>query len=516
MTMESKNTKYNLLFGILSQAVSIILGVILPRLFLANYGSEINGLLSSVTQIYAYIALVEAGIGTASLQALYRTVGKQDRYGTNSILAAINNYYKRTGVIYLFCIFAFATVYPFLIHSDIPHTTIIFVIVFNGLGSVVNFFFQGKYKLLLQAEGKNYIITNLNTVIHVATNVAKIFFVASGFDIVVVQLSAFAVNLLQMVYIDWYIKKQYAWIDLTATPDYASIAQSKNVLIHQMSGLVFNNTDTIILTFVCGLKMVSVYSMYTLLFGMVSTFLNTVTDSVSFVFGQTYHTNRKQYVRILEMYELYYMSLVAALYTVANFFILPFLSLYTRGITDIEYVNAYLPYFFVSTYLLSCGRKTSNLTINFAEHFKLTQNRSILEAVINILVSLICVFRFGIYGVLLGTIAALLYRTNDMIIYANKKILHRSPWKTYRRWLVNLALFIVVTVLSKPLFARIALDTYPRIILWAAITSIVVIPLFFVVASMFDRETYRYAKTLVTPYLKQVRGKLKRRSRTKD
>ena len=139
-----------------------------------------------------------------------------------------------------------------------------------------------------------------------------------------------------------------------------------------------------------------------------------------------------------------------------------------------------------------------------------------MESVINIVVSLACVFRFGIYGVLLGTIAALLYRTNDMIIYANKKILHRSPWKTYRRWLVNLALFIAVTVLSKPLFARIALDTYPRIILWAAITSVVVIPLFFVVASMFDRETYRYAKTLVVPYLKQARGKLKRRSQTHD
>lgn len=516
MTMESKNTKYNLLFGILSQAVSIILGVILPRLFLANYGSEINGLLSSVTQIYAYIALVEAGIGTASLQALYRTVGKQDRCGTNSILAAINNYYKRTGVIYLFCIFAFATVYPFLIHSDILHTTIILVIVFNGLGNVVNFFFQGKYKLLLQAEGKNYVITNLNTVIHIATNFAKIYFVAAGFDVVVVQIAAFTVSLLQMIYISWYIKKRYAWIDLSVTPDYTSIAQSKNVLIHQLSGLVFNNTDTIILTFICGLKTVSVYSMYVLLFGMVSTFLNTVTDSVSFVFGQTYHTDRKQYVQILELYELYYMALVFALYAVASCFILPFLFIYTRGVTDIDYVNAYLPYFFVSTYLLSCGRKSSNLTINFAEHFRLTQWRSILESVINIVVSLACVFHFGIYGVLLGTIAALLYRTNDMIIYANQKILHRSPWKTYRRWLVNLALFIAVTVLSKLLFAHIALDTYPRIILWAAITSVIVIPLFFVVASMFDRETYRYAKTLVVPCLKQARGKLKRRSQAHD
>lgn len=514
--MHSKNTKYNLLFGILSQVVSIILGVILPRLFLTSYGSETNGLLSSVTQIYAYIALVEAGIGTASLQALYRTVGKKDQHGTNSILAAVNHYYKRTGVVYLFCILVFSIIYPLLVSTTIPKTTVIFVIVFNGLGNVVNFFFQGKYKLLLQAEGKNYVITNLNTVIHIATNFAKIYFVAAGFDVVVVQIAAFAVNLLQMIYISWYIKKWYAWIDLSVTPDYTSIAQSKNVLIHQLSGLVFNNTDTIILTFICGLKTVSVYSMYVLLFGMVSTFLNTVTDSVSFVFGQTYHTDRKQYVQILELYELYYMALVFALYAVASCFILPFLFVYTRGVTDIDYVNAYLPYLFVSTYLLSCGRKSSNLTINFAEHFRLTQWRSILESIINIVVSLACVFQFGIYGVLLGTIAALLYRTNDMIIYANKKILHRSPWKTYRRWLVNLALFIAVTALSKLAFAHVALDTYPRIILWAAITCVVVIPLFFAVASIFDTETYHYAKELLSPHLNRVWNKLRGQAQTEE
>lgn len=508
--MNNKKTKYNLLFGVLSQAVSIILGVILPRLFLTSYGSEINGLLSSVTQIYAYIALVEAGIGTASLQALYRTVGANDNNGTNAVLSAIHHYYKRTGGIYLICILLFAIAYPLLISSDIPYTTVILVIVFNGLGNVVNFFFQGKYKLLLQAEGKNYITINLNTIIHVVTNFAKIYLVTAGFDVVVVQAVAFIVNLLQMIYIGLYIKKQYLWIDLHIAPDYASIAQSKNVLVHQLSGLVFNNTDTIILTFVCGLKTVSVYSMYTLLFGMISTFLNTVTDSVSFVFGQTYHTDRKRYIKILELYELYYMALVFALYTVANFFILPFLSIYTRGVTDIEYINVHLPYLFISTYLLSCGRKSSNLTINFAEHFKLTQNRSVVEAVINIVVSLICVFRLGIYGVLIGTIAALLYRTNDMILYANKRILHRSPWKTYRRWLVNLALFVALTILSKPIFSRIELNTYPKIILSAAITCVIVIPLFFVVSSLFDRETYRYVKeVLIHPIMGRIKQKLR-------
>ncbi len=503
--MNRKRTTYNLIFGILSQVVSILLGAILPRLFLTNYGSEVNGLLSSVTQIYAYIALLEAGIGTAALQALYRTIGQSDRKGTNGVLSATNRYYKRTGCIYCGCILLFAVIYPLLIQSEIPKETIALVVVFNGLGNAVNFLFHGKYKLLLQAEGKNYIVTNLNTIIHVLTNVAKICAISMGYDVVAVQVITFVVSLAQMVYICLYIRKNYGWLDLSVQPDYKAIAQSKNVLVHQISGLVFNNTDTVILTFACGLKVVSVYSMYTLLFSMISTFLNTVTDSVTFVLGQTYHKDRERYVRYLDLYELCYMALVFALYAVAYCFILPFLGIYTRGVTDVNYIDPWLPPLFISTYLLSCGRKSANLTINFAEHFKLTQGRSMGEAVINVSVSLACVFRFGIYGVLAGTIAALFYRTNDMILYANRKILGRSPWKTYRRWIVNLGLFVGVTTGGKWILSHIILDGYFKLLLWAAVFCVAFLLLFAGAIALTERDTFQYVKGLVRSYIKRKR-----------
>lgn len=504
----AKKTKYNLGYGVLSQLITIVLGVLLPKLFLVNYGSEVNGLISSITQIYAYISLIESGIGTAALQALYRTISAKDNKQTNAILSGVNYYYNRIGWIYLTFILLFAIIYPQLVESNVPSVTIALIIVFIGLGNNINFFCQGKYKLLLQADGKNYVSVNTNACIHIAVNISKILLINLGFDVVSIHIASFFINLSQTAYIYLYIKKHYSWVDLSEKPDFQSIKQSKNVLVHQLSGLVFNNTDTIVLTFACGLTTVSVYSLYTLLFGMISTFLNIVTESISFILGQSFHTNKKIYLKLLNIYELFYMALVFALYSIAAIFIIPFITLYTMGITDADYTNPLLPFFFIATYLLSCGRKSSNLTINFAEHFNLTQTRSIAEAIINITVSVICVFQLGIYGVLIGTIAALLYRTNDMIIYANKKILHRSPWKTYRRWFVNLGMFIIVTIISKYVFAHIALDTYPRIILWAAISCIIIVPLFFVVAAVFDRETFIAAKEMLSPYFKKLFSKL--------
>lgn len=498
----SKKIKYNLLVGFGSQILTIILGIVIPRLTLVNYGSEINGLISSITQIYSYIGLLEAGIGTATIQALYRTVGSDDHSKTNAILAATNRYYNRTGVLYTLAIIAFSVIYPFLVDTEIPTLTVVLIILFNGAGSVIAFFVQRKYLLLLQAEGKNYIESTLTMILNVLRNVTKIVLMSMGIDVILVQAVSMLLSFIQMVYITMYIKKHYAWIDLTVAPDYESISQSKNVLIHQFSGLIFNNTDSIILTAFCGLKVVSVYSLYTMLFSMISTALSVVINSVVFSLGQAYHTNRKKFMRMYDAYELFYMSLVFSLYSVAFYFIIPFVTCYTADVTDIDYIDPLLPMLMIALYLLSCGRSAPSQAINIAGHFKNTQNRSLIESFINITVSLLAVQRWGIYGVLIGTIAALLYRVNDMILYSCKHILMRSPWITYRRWLVNLAVFIGVHHLSRLISIR--LDSYGLIVLFCIPYTICTLAVFFGIAFVTNPST---AKPLLQLAMAAIRAK---------
>lgn len=491
----SKKVSLNLVLGILSELLTIVLGILVPRFILTSYGSEVNGLLTSVTQVYSYVALLEAGIGTATVQALYKTIGNKDRLSTNSVLAATNRYYHRTGILYLIAILLFSIIYPLVVCTEIPIITIVLVIVFNGLGSVINYFFQGKYFLLLQAEGKNYIKTSLTMATNVFKNIAKIALMAMGFDVVFVQAISMVISLIQMIYITWYIRKYYSWIDLSVKPDFQAISQSKNVLVHQISGLIYNNTDSITLTIFCGLKTVSIYSMYTLLFGMISTALSTVSSSILFTLGQMFHIDKERFMKLYDAYELYYMTLVFALYSVANFFILPFMRLYTSGVNDVDYIDPILPLMFISTYLLSCGRSAPNQAINFAGHFKKTQNRAIAEAAINLIVSVIAVQFLGIYGVLVGTIAALLYRSNDIILYASHHVLHRKALITYKRWGVNLIVFILILFINS--FIKIELNSYAQIIITCIPYTILTLIIFFGAASLSERKTAAFAFSLI-------------------
>ena len=67
-SLKAKKGLGNIVTGLFNQLVTIALGILIPRLILTSLGSEANGLLSSVNQVLAYLALLEAGIGTASMQ----------------------------------------------------------------------------------------------------------------------------------------------------------------------------------------------------------------------------------------------------------------------------------------------------------------------------------------------------------------------------------------------------------------------------------------------------------------
>ena len=53
--MKFKRGLYNIVFGFGTQIIILAMGIIVPRLILVGYGSETNGLLNTVKQIYNYI-----------------------------------------------------------------------------------------------------------------------------------------------------------------------------------------------------------------------------------------------------------------------------------------------------------------------------------------------------------------------------------------------------------------------------------------------------------------------------
>lgn len=174
MASKTKGVK-NIIWGLAAQIITIGLGIIIPRLVLTNLGSEANGLLNSVSSILTYMSLLEAGVGTATLQALYKPIGEDNKAEINSIMSATHYFYKRTGYIYLGIVIILSIGYALVVQSTISRIYIFLVVIISGLSGVMSYFFQGKYKILLAAEGKGYIATNIATIATVGVSLSKAF-----------------------------------------------------------------------------------------------------------------------------------------------------------------------------------------------------------------------------------------------------------------------------------------------------------------------------------------------------
>lgn len=137
-----QKSKQILIFGIISQVVTLLLGILLPKLLIGGFGSEVNGLLSSVKQIFVYVALLEAGVGTAALQAMYAPIAVNDTQKASEIMAATDRYFRRTGFLYGLAVLVLAFAYPYIFKVELTPLTVAAIILLQGFAGVIRYFFR--------------------------------------------------------------------------------------------------------------------------------------------------------------------------------------------------------------------------------------------------------------------------------------------------------------------------------------------------------------------------------------
>lgn len=481
--------KRNLVSGIVYQVVLISLSFLLPRLYLENFGSEVNGVLSTIKQIFTYMCLLEAGVGLATTQALYKLAATGDREGANAVLSATNIYYFRTGVIYSVIVLVIAAVYSFVIPTGINSGVVFTIIILNAVPSLFSYFVQAKYRILMEVDGRKYVINNSETLLQLVSNICKILVLVLTDSLVLIQLVYCVLALIQMMYLYMYAKKRYKWLDMKVKPDYAAISQKKSVLVHQISAMVFNNTDIILLSVLCDFKAVSIYSVYNIFFSQVQLFISNVISGFSFALGQIFHADREEFDKCYNVYETFYIMSAFIIYTLMAVFLLPLIQIYTGGINDANYTNVPLVFLFVLMNLLANGKLPSNHVLEYSGKFRETQSHAIAEMLINIVVSVFAIMKWGICGAIIGTVAALVFRGGMMIYYANRKVLKRSVFATYKLWLINGAVFaLIMKIFFVNHFSGVS---FGKLVQNGIVHSVWIVALYVAVNFVFKRDAFR-------------------------
>ena len=100
-----KRTLLNIFSSIILQIVAMGCGLIIPKLILSTFGSEVNGLISSLNQFLSYISLVEGGLGSVILAALYFPLAKNDNKKLSAVVNAANHFFRVIAYIFIvYCV----------------------------------------------------------------------------------------------------------------------------------------------------------------------------------------------------------------------------------------------------------------------------------------------------------------------------------------------------------------------------------------------------------------------------
>ncbi len=427
--MRTEKTAANIIINIALQITLALSGLLVPRFFIGAYGSSVNGLVSSIGQFITYMSLVEAGIGAAGTVLLYKPLAEGNRAEVSRVVSTVRRFYFRAGTMFVGLLGVLTVLYPYLVQNEIGDAGFIRrMILVLASTTVFDYFFLGRNRVLLQADQKGYVISLFQIIGTVLMTAVSILMIRAGASAIAVKAAAAAIYILRGVAVEAYVRTRYPDVSFRAAPLRQGLPQRGSVLFHQIAALVVYNTDMVLLT-IClpagALREVSVYSTYSLAAYGVSSLLNAISSGSTPAFGQVIATGQEDTLRkAYREFECGGMVIVFACYVCMAVLLSPFIRLYSGGFPDAEmYARPLLPVLFTINGLLQSLRMPAGTLINAAGHFRQTRWRAAAEALINLAVSLALVFRWGIYGVLAGTVVSNLYRTIDMILYASRHIL---------------------------------------------------------------------------------------------
>ena len=340
-------TKKNMVSAVIAQIVTIITGFLVQHYILVTYGSTYNGLTSSVTQILQYLVLLEAGLTTATTQALYKPITQNDNGTISGILSATQRKFIKIGLIFLCALLISSIILPFVVDDEVEFLLAFSITITSGLSTGLTYMFINKYQALLYADNRTGSVYNLTSVASLSICIVKIIIMKCGLSIVFVQASSIIGVIIKLIAMSTIIRSSYPEISMNEKPRYDLINKSNNVLIHQIAGFIHNNTDVLLITILANLKVVSLYSVYNMVFSHINSLIQSVFAQAPIgYFGQYYAKDKEKYKRLFSTFEIGYNCIMFIIMTVAMELILSFVKLYTKDVDDIDYINPLLAWLF--------------------------------------------------------------------------------------------------------------------------------------------------------------------------
>lgn len=458
--VKTGKAKLNVISTLCNQIVTTICGVMVPHILISAFGSEAYGISVSITQFLSYITLLESGIGGVARAELYGPLAKNNMCEVSSVYRAILNFFRYVaGAFLIYSIVIGLTFYDIANVTTFSRPYIFALVMVISLATLAKYMGGLANLTLIVAAQKQYVNNAILIVTTIANTILIVLLVHLDAGLLWVKLGSSLIFVVRPILYAVYVKKHYR---LT------KVRKTKTVLKQKWTGIgqhiayfLHANTDIVLLTLFADVKLVAVYSVYSMVIKSVYAIAQSFSGGMEAAFGEMIANGQLE--KLQSSYGRYKTLISCAsgvLFSCTGILIIPFVQLYTKGVTDANYIQPLFALILLMSEAANCiVLPYSSLPIA-ANHLKQTRWGAYGEALINIAVSCLLIRWNPLVGVALGTLTATLFRGIFYMVYSGKNILHISYERILFRFLCELAAICIISIIGYWLLQRVVIANY--------------------------------------------------------
>lgn len=450
-----KNSIINILSGTGLQFAKTLLKFIVRTVFIHTLGKSYLGINGLFSDILTMLSLTELGFDTAINFKLYKPLADKDEKRIRILMKFYKQAYRVVGTVILVLGVALVPLLPKLIKDYDSLSTIginaVVIFLLHILRTVSSYLFFAYRTAVIKADQKKYILDIVDVFIEIANAIAKILVLVYLRDFTIYTATVIFFTILKNTVNASIAQKLYPHVfqkeeESISKEEFRGLLKDCGaIFVYKINSVVLKATDNMVLSTFIGLAIVGMYSNYLLFFNTLRTFLLKLYTSIKASMGNLFATSsvETQYRFFQTMNYItivFYGTAAVGLAVCAN----ELVSVWAGE----DYVIPQPFPCLIGVELLFYGLMNNLGQIRSVTGlFRQAWFRPVLGAIINIVTSVILVQICGIYGVIIGTITAIVL-TNFLV---DPIVIHKHSFKNikpvkeyYKRNLIYISILFLV------------------------------------------------------------------------
>lgn len=449
----TKNASRNLIFGVIQKVISLGTPFITRTLMIYFMGVQYLGLNSLFTSILQVLNLTELGVGSAMVYSMYKPIAEDDKDMICRLMRLYRTYYRIIGLVIAVVGCALIPFIPYLIAEDslnsLPPDINVYILYVLNLAATVFTYWLFAYKnCLLNAHQRNDVASKIAAATNLLQCVLQIVAICAFKNYYLFVIFLLVTQALTNIVTAVIVGKMY--------PDYKPAGKMpkekvkeinhriRDLFTAKLGATMLGPIDTIVISIFLGLTVLAVYQNYYYILTAIIGVLSIITTACTAGIGNSIIVESKEKnFKDLKKFT-FIMAWIVGFCTVCFLCLYqPFMKIWVGEELMLDFIAVifFCIYFYVyEINNLLCVYKDA------AGMWREDRFRPLAASLANLVMNLIFVQFWGIYGVLASTFLSMLLIGFPWLIYNTFTVIFER--KYLKPYILKLLFYVFITIIA--------------------------------------------------------------------